>query len=322
MELAETGPGLDRCFYGYRLRAGGLLDFLPAWPESAGTPDLHLVEGGAPLELETPVLSHPHLSIGTDGTVLLRLDGIGRVLIRPDGEIRLDLMEGARRADVEAALVSITAGVVLHQRGSLPLHASCVLIDGAAVAITAPSGTGKSTLAAALVAAGHRLLTDDICVIRFAEDGTAMALPGVNRLRLYEDSAEAVGQGSKPAPGADAGGDKRGRDSPMTDHRPQPLAAILRLERGATASLTRLTGLSAINPMQDIIYRAPLGVRLGRGPALFRELTKLAGKAPIYRLTRREGLASLTELAQLAVGSIRSNDREAGAEYISRAPCG
>jgi hypothetical protein len=305
MERAATGPALDRCFYGYRLRAGGLLDFLPSWPDSAGAPDLQLVEGPAPLELEDPLWSRPRLSVGRDGTVLLRLEGIGRFLIRPEGEIRLDRSEDGRRADIEAALVSVVAGAVLHQRALLPLHASCVLIDGVAVAITAPSGAGKSTLAAALVSAGHRLLTDDICVVRFAEDGAAVALPGANRLRLYDDSATAVGQGPKTAPTTEAVREKRGWDRPIADHAPQPLAAILRLERATTASLKRLTGLSAINPMQDIVYRAPLGVRLGRERELFRGLTRLADKVPIYRMTRPERLDSLAELVQLAVTSVR-----------------
>ncbi|HEV2674710.1 MAG TPA: serine kinase [Aliidongia sp.] len=303
MKVAVTGPGDDRCFYGYRLRACGLLDFFPAWPDPAGVPDLHLVERVVPLELESPLWSRPRLSVGTDGTVLLLLEGIGRFLVRPDGEIRLERSEEGCRADVEAALVSVVAGAVLHQRASLPLHASCVLIDGRAVAITAPSGTGKSTLAAALVSAGHRLLTDDICVIRFAEDGTAMAVPGAPRLRLYDDSANAVGQGSKTLPIAGTVRDKRGWDRPLTDHAPLPLAAILRLERAATAGLERLTGVSAINPMQDIIYRAPLGLRLGRGRELFRGLTRLADKVPIYRLTRPEGLDSLAELVQL-IGTV------------------
>lgn len=305
MERAATGPGLDRCFYGHRLRAGGLLDFFPAWPASAGAPDLHLVESAVPLALENPLWSRPRLQIGKDGTVLLRLDGIGRFLIRPGGEIRLERSEDGCRADVEAALVSVVAGAVLHQRASLPLHASCVLIDGRAVAITAPSGTGKSTLAAALVSAGHRLLSDDICVIRFAEDGAVMALPGAPRLRLYDDSANAVGQGSNTVPIACAVRDKRGWDRPVADPAPRPLAAILRLERAATAGLEHLTGLSAINPMQDIIYRAPLGLRLGRGRELFRGLTRLADKVPIYRMTRPEGFDSLAELVRLVVAVVR-----------------
>ena len=45
------------------------------------------------------------------------------------------------------------------------LHASAVVLDGAAVAFTAPSGTGKSTLAAHLVAAGASFLTDDVLAL-------------------------------------------------------------------------------------------------------------------------------------------------------------
>ena len=47
-----------------------------------------------------------------------------------------------------------------------PLHASAVAIDGRAVLITGPSGSGKSSLALDLLALGARLVADDGVIIR------------------------------------------------------------------------------------------------------------------------------------------------------------
>jgi len=50
------------------------------------------------------------------------------------------------------------------------LHAAVVERDGVAVVLPAPSASGKSTLCAALVLRGWRLLSDELCVIR-PQDG-------------------------------------------------------------------------------------------------------------------------------------------------------
>jgi len=44
---------------------------------------------------------------------------------------------------------------------TVTLHATCVAVDGRGVLITGPSGSGKSSLALALMAHGARLVADD-----------------------------------------------------------------------------------------------------------------------------------------------------------------
>ena len=77
-------------------------------------------------------------------------------------------------------------------RGDLMLHAAGVVgPSGSAHLFLGPSGTGKSTLATALAAAGWPLLDDD--GIRVVEsDGAWLAVPGYSGVRLLPDSAAAV----------------------------------------------------------------------------------------------------------------------------------
>jgi hypothetical protein len=81
---------------------------------------------------------------------------------------------------------------VVALRGDLMLHASgAVGPSGKAQLFLGPSGTGKSTLASALSAAGWLLLDDD--GIRLVEsDGAWCAVPGYAGVRLLPDSAQAV----------------------------------------------------------------------------------------------------------------------------------
>ena len=48
----------------------------------------------------------------------------------------------------------------------LQLHASCVALDGSAILLRGPAGSGKSDLALRLVDAGALLVADDLCEIR------------------------------------------------------------------------------------------------------------------------------------------------------------
>ena len=74
----------------------------------------------------------------------------------------------------------------------LGLHASAVVIDGAAVAFAGAGGRGKSTLSASFVRAGFRLLTDDCLVMRLDGD-QVVALPSYPSVRVWSDSAAFVG---------------------------------------------------------------------------------------------------------------------------------
>ena len=55
--------------------------------------------------------------------------------------------------------------------GGLVLHASAVATAEGALAFVGPSGTGKSSLAAALVTRGATLLADDFLLLRETDDG-------------------------------------------------------------------------------------------------------------------------------------------------------
>ena len=81
---------------------------------------------------------------------------------------------------------------VVALRGDLMLHASGVVgPSGSAHLFLGPSGTGKSTLATALAAAGWPLLDDD--GVRVVERGGVWcAVPGYAGVRLLPDSAAAV----------------------------------------------------------------------------------------------------------------------------------
>ena len=74
-------------------------------------------------------------------------------------------------ANIRLYLLGSAMGVLLHQRGLLPLHANAVEIDGKAFAFMGASGSGKSTLAAWFHDHGYRIIADDVCAVRFETEG-------------------------------------------------------------------------------------------------------------------------------------------------------
>jgi serine kinase of HPr protein (carbohydrate metabolism regulator) len=61
--------------------------------------------------------------------------------------------------------------------GSILLHATAVAIDGQAVLLRGPSGSGKSDLALRLIDAGGRLVADDQSEVRRCGDGLLVCAP-------------------------------------------------------------------------------------------------------------------------------------------------
>ena len=79
----------------------------------------------------------------------------------------------------------------LIKQGFEPLHATCVTVDGGAVAFLGECGYGKSSLGAAFVQAGHQLLTDDLLVLS-ERGGRFTAYPGPPRIKLFPEIARSV----------------------------------------------------------------------------------------------------------------------------------
>ncbi|MCW2249582.1 hypothetical protein M2352_005265 [Azospirillum fermentarium] len=293
-------------YYGLRLRTDLALVGLPLCSETDGAADLDLRLGHVPEPSGNP---GARFSFHDDGAVLVTVPGAFRLMASGGRRMTITLANPEPPVEaLETCLLSAVAGVVLHQRGAFPLHASSVMVGGRAIAFTGPSGSGKSTLAGALVRHGYPLLSDDITVVRFDADGTPMAIPGSPHLRLMAEAAETLGiDGAGLRPTGWAKGRKKVWRRPPEALEPVPLRAIVRIEGvpGATAAtLTRLSGANGVLPLPALVYRVPLGCRLGRGDALVQTALQIAARVPIFRLARPDALDRLAEIVELVTATL------------------
>lgn len=94
-------------------------------------------------------------------------------------------------SDAATYLLGPVLGFLLRLRGIVCLHASAVTIAGMAVVIVGSEGSGKSTTAAALVQAGHVLISDDVVAL-LGEAEEIWVRPAYPYLALWPDSVSAL----------------------------------------------------------------------------------------------------------------------------------
>ena len=305
--VADYGPCEDRLFYGYRLQTEIALPSLPRL-DAGGAPDLTLRRGEVPDRLAEADWSSPFVEIGSDGTVLVRIGGTLKMLVRDGRHIVLDRTGGTEIGGIETFLFSAVAGIVLHRFGVLPLHASCVMVGDVAVALAGVSGRGKSTLAGAMSLQGHAVVTDDVCPIVF-RDGAALAVPGPARIRLWPDAADRLGLSQNRLETGRPNHPKRVLAAGSPAVAPRPLGAVVRLgidKRLDRPVMTRLTGPATMTPLEELVYRARLGRRLGRRIGLFQDLVRLVGIVPVFQLVRPESFDDLPVLVDLVRSAVPS----------------
>ncbi len=206
------------------------------------------------------------------------------------------------RVDVLGRVLS----VALHASGTLPLHGSAVQFDTGVATFIAPKRHGKSTLAAALVRAGARLVTDDTLAV---DPGPpAMAHSGIHSMRLYSDSAERLIEARlRSSLGTDGKYviDNRAAEEVMFGS--QRLAAIYVLESVIAAPIPRPAVRTLLAPsaaVVPILTHSKIGGLLGRTEAhvLFGLAARLAATVPVYRLEVVRDLSRIDDVAEIISG--------------------
>jgi hypothetical protein len=223
----------------------------------------------------------------TSDGLRLRWEGLAEFSIRDRGRTILGrpLASGWYEAFAHQLLTQVISFALL-ERGVEHLHSTVVQVDDVAVAFTAAPGAGKSTLAAGFVRAGHRLVTDDVLVLRTSR-GRLMAQPGYPRMRLVEEAAERVVPDLAASAVPHPLGTKRVVAVPAASWAsdPIPLARIYELSPGArSVRLGTLQGRRAFRTLAENTYNA----LITDARRLERHLTytaSLAGAVPVKRLS-------------------------------------
>ena len=123
------------------------------------------------------------------GDSYVRWEGVGEFLVSADGaSITCGRMRETHEESFQVYLLGQALSFALVRSGFEPFHATCIVVNGQAVAFLGDSGFGKSSLAAYFLGAGDRLLTDDLLLLQERPEGF-LAFPGPPRIKLLPDMA-------------------------------------------------------------------------------------------------------------------------------------
>ncbi len=218
-------------------------------------------------------------------------------------------LEGLDRILTSYLLGNLIA-MALRLSGSLVLHGNAACIGGQTLAWVGDKGAGKSTLSAAMLEAGHPLVTDDQVVLREAVDGWRPAY-GVPRIRLWPESLAHGSPMTRSAFHQPLGETIKGwleTKPPLAavGTPPPPLAALYILEpRCPHLPEARITPLPPGQRLQSLLKhrlaRQSLPMTNDQLNTEFSALAKFTSRVPVYSLRLPDRLEALPEVVhQLA----------------------
>jgi hypothetical protein len=127
-----------------------------------------------------------------DQSSYLRWSGLFEFLISRDGRsIRYNPLEHASAESFNTYLLGHVLSFSLLAFGEEPLHGTAIVADGKAIGFLGDCAAGKSTLGAAFISRGLKLLTDDVLVPAETEPGYEVH-PGIPRIKLFPSVARGL----------------------------------------------------------------------------------------------------------------------------------
>ena len=178
-------------YHAFGLTIASDIELPELWPASFEQADVRIRT--VPTRSDFPPPEAPGEFVFRDDEAFLLWPQVGAFRIIGKGTIVVEPAPGADPALLAFPLLGPIFAVLLQARGALVLHGSALRIGEVGIGFLGDKGAGKSTTASALIAAGHRLLTDDVLAIDGWKRGQARILPAFAQVKLSHEASEALG---------------------------------------------------------------------------------------------------------------------------------
>lgn len=302
----------DYILCGLRVRSALAMPELLQWNGDNRPPDVEISFDEIAEPSEPPIATRLFSKLWADGTYILTLENVGRFQVSDGNRILVNPTTGAQESELRLFVLGTSFGILCHQRGLYPLHASSVNIDGMAIILVGNTGMGKSTLAAALGERGHSMVSDDVTVF---DPATESVLPAYPQRKLTPDVLDVLGLQAQGLESVRPGTTKL-RIQASENFNPAPLkaACIYILEKGPLSELcsfSRLPSPLALAHLGPHIYRRPSGIHIQTERIFFDSAIRLLRNAPAFVLTRGmhsllSDVAKFAENVELHIRSVKT----------------
>jgi hypothetical protein len=292
--------------FAYRAYGLGIhCDFeLPEFVAGAGDCDVAIRLDPAPAPPEALIDESSVDFTERETTLSFKRAGVFRV--RDGREVVINAAPGADQSLLRLYLVGKVLATLLYQRGLLVLHGSAVEVDGQAVCFMGVSCFGKSSIAATLHRAGHKIVADDITAVDL-RGSLPLALPAFPQLKLDPEVANALGYTAEslvPLHSLETRLGLRVADSFTTTAVPLGLVYLLGSDSVARQPLTAQTVL-----VELIRNSFPTRLHQSGGAPHLLQCSQLAKQVATARLGRQESRMTPAELSRRVRQDLAASSR-------------
>lgn len=303
-EAAHCARREEPLLYGaYGLRIGSELP-LPELKPAEGAADITIRLGSIgwrPTETD----QDGYASVMDTDEAYIFWEEMGAFLVREGREIVVDTIPQASEPLIRLLVLGQPMAALLCQRGLPVLHASTVAVSGEAVSFLGRWGAGKSTMAATMYARGHRLVADDVMVVR-TDGERPVVYPGFPQLKLWPESAVVLGDDPQELPllvpddHLEDDFDKRARCADEGfSLAPLPLKCIYVLDEDEVPGVTPLPPQEALAELISYSSGASTPLQPLVVSSHFPQYASIVRNVAIRRLSRPRSLQNLPNIARL-----------------------
>lgn len=241
---------------------------------------------------------------------MIKVPDVAIYVIRDGSVILFSPIGDSNDNQIRLYLLGTCLGVLLMQRKVLPVHGSCIVIEGEAYAVVGDSGVGKSTLASAFLNRGFPLLTDDIMAVTLSKNHIPLAIPSYPQHKLWQESLDRFGINSdqfKPIYNRETK-----FNIPISElfvDKPIPLAGIFVLNK-ANQSDIEIVPIQKLERFPVLFYHTYRNFMISRSGLLdwhFAFSANLANRLDFYQIIRPDSRFTANELVDNILRLISSD---------------
>jgi hypothetical protein len=237
-----------------------------------------------------------------DKSSYLRWSGLFEFLVSRDGRhIRYNPLEHASAESFNTYLLGHVLSFSLLAFGEEPLHGTAIVADGKAIGFLGDCAAGKSTLGAAFLSRGLKILTDDVLVPEETGEGYDVH-PGIPRLKLFPSVARRL-LGREDGQRLNNGTLKQVLPLEAAQYcgRKMPLAALYVLsDERPDGEAIRIEPLSTATALLEVIGHTFNTIVTDRARLAnqFTLASRLVSRVPVKRLGYARGLSRLPAVCE------------------------
>lgn len=271
--------------YGLALASEIALDGLET---SSSEPDALIRLADTPIQLDQPAAVGPWWE-AKPGQVLVRIGNVGRFLVNGGREILVTPLSDSTPAELAYVLLHAVIGPLLHQRGTLLLHASAVQFQDHTIVLAGHAGAGKSTLLFECTRRGGLMVTDDLAPVTIDENRHVRLSRGTPCIHVWRETLDHYGLAADTMRQVRPSLQKFQVPVAPSAQQSAVVSAIVCIEPKPQPDVSchRLEGRAAFVALRAYVR----GLRIAEtlNPAgTFRSIAHLADRVPVFRITRPE----------------------------------